>query len=65
MTLPLVTSQRGVGWTHVVNPPRVIRYLLRSELLDDVAVEVDVGFLVPELRSGRPVAPSDISPLAV
>ena len=25
-TLPLVTSQRGVGWTHVVKPPLVMRY---------------------------------------
>ncbi len=26
VTLPLVTSHRGVGCTHVVNPPRVILY---------------------------------------
>ena len=49
MTLPLATSQRGVGWTHVVNAPRVIRYLSRPELLDHLAVEIDIRFLVPEL----------------
>ena len=26
VTLLLVTSQRGVGCTHVVNPPRVMHY---------------------------------------
>ena len=49
MTLPLVTSQRGVGWTQVVKPPLVIGTASALSFSMLLAVEVDVRILVAEL----------------